>query len=127
ISLTQRLPRLNFPSATLREVLEFISATTNVNIIIDPATAQSNDLNRPVSLSLADVTVDEALRYLSTLYKLYYKVLDVRTIVVATDTQAARQQYEEHAIQTFYLSHSKAADVANVLTHMLRSGSAQSG
>lgn len=127
ISLNQRLPRLNFPSATLREVLEFIAATTNVNIVIDPATAQGNELNRPVSLSLADVTVDEALRYLSTLYKLFYRVLDERTIVVASDTQAARQQYEENAIQTFYLSHSKAADVANVLTHMLRSGSAQSG
>ena len=124
ISLTQRLPRLNFPSATLREVLDFIAATTNVNIVIDPATASGNELNRTVSLSLADVTVEEALRYLSTLYKLYYKVLDPRTIVVATDNQASRQQYEEQSIQTFYLSHSKSAEVANVLTHMLRGAGA---
>ncbi|MDQ3169406.1 MAG: hypothetical protein M3Q55_04585, partial [Acidobacteriota bacterium] len=120
ISLNQRLPRLNFPSATLREVLDFIAATTNVNIVIDPTTAAGNELNRPVSLSLADVTVDEALRYLSTLYKLYYKVLDQRTIVVAADTLASRTQYEENSIQTFYLSHTKVSEVANVLTSMLR-------
>lgn len=123
ISLTQRLPRLNFPSATLREVLDFIAATTNVNIVIDPTTAAGNELNRTVSLSLADVTVDEALRYLSTLYKLYYKVLDQRTIVVAADTLASRMQYEENSIQTFYLSHSKVTEVANVLTSMLRGSS----
>lgn len=123
LSLTQRLPRLNFPSATLREVLEFIAATTNVNIVIDPTTAAGNELNRQVSLSLADVSVEEALRYLSTLYKLYYKVLDPRTIVVATDSQASRQQYEEQSIQTFYVSHSKSAEVANVLTQMLRGAS----
>lgn len=123
LSLTQRLPRLNFPSATLREVLEFIAATTNVNIVIDPTTAAGNELNRTVSLSLADVSVEEALRYLSTLYKLYYKVLDPRTIVVAADSQASRQQYEEQSIQTFYVSHSKSAEVANVLTQMLRGAS----
>src|SRR5688500_991435 len=120
ISLNQRLPRLNFPSATLREVLDFIAATTNVNIVIDPTTAAGNALNVPVSLSLADVTVEEALRYLSTLYKLYYKVLDQRTIVVAADTLASRTQYEENSIQTFYLSHTKVSEVANVLTSMLR-------
>lgn len=120
ISLTQRLPRLNFPSATLKEVLDFIALATNLNIVIDPATAASTALNAPVSLSLSDVSVDDALRYLATLYKLYYRVLDPKTILVASDTPAARTQYEEQSIQTFYLSHSKSQEVGNILTQMLR-------
>jgi len=119
IALNQRLPKINFSGATLREVLEFIAVASNVNVIIDPRFPQT-DLTQPVSLNLQESTVDEVLRHLSTLYSLFYRTLDQRTILVAKDDVAARQRFEEQAIQTFYLSHSKAVDVGNVLTQMLR-------
>ncbi|MEX2272952.1 MAG: secretin N-terminal domain-containing protein [Vicinamibacterales bacterium] len=120
LPLNQRLPRFNFAGATLREVLEFIAEASNVNIIIDPE-MQAGELNRPVVLTLQDNTVDEVLRYLSTIYRLFYRTLDQRTILVAVDNARSRLQYEEQSIQTFYLSHSKAIEVGNILTQMLRS------
>ena len=108
-------------NGTLRELLELIAAASSVNILIDPTLAQDPiSLNRTVELNLQQTTVDEVLRYLSTVYKLFYRTLDQRSILVAADNLQSRQQYEEQAIQTFYLSHSKSADVANVLTQMLR-------
>ena len=116
---------------TLRELLEFISGASGVNILIDPNLSRGGgggqDLNQTVELTLQDTTVDAVLKHLSLLYGLFYRPLDQRTILVAKDNATARQQYEEQVIQTFYISHSKAADVANVLTQMLRpSGAAAS-
>jgi len=127
LPLNQRLPKFNFAGATLREVLEFIAGASNVNIIIDPNMPQT-ELSRQVVLNLQESTVDEVLRHLSVLYKLFYRTLDQRTILVAADTTGARQQYEEQMIQTFYISHSKASEVGNVLTQMLRgAGTTPSG
>jgi general secretion pathway protein D len=124
IPLAVPLPGFRF-NGTLRELLELIAGASNVNILIDPNLAiDSTTLNRAVELNLQETTVEGVLRHLSLLYRLFYRTLDPRTILVAKDDVQARQQYEEQEIQTFYLSHSKAIEVGNILTAMLAGATA---
>jgi general secretion pathway protein D len=120
LGLQIELPAIRF-NGTLRELLDWIAAGAGVNILIDPAMLSSGqELNKAVELNLQKTTVEGVLRHLSLMHKLFYRALDPRTILVAKDDVGARQQYEEQLIQTFYLSHSKAVDVANILTQTLR-------
>ncbi|MDQ3071497.1 MAG: hypothetical protein M3R55_17430, partial [Acidobacteriota bacterium] len=119
LPLHQRLPKFNFNGATLKEVLDFIAGAANVNILIDPLMNQT-ELTRAVYLNLQESTVDEVLRHLSKQYRLFYAVQGPRTIIVATDNLQSRTQYEEQLIQTFYVSHTKVAEIANLLNSMLK-------
>ena len=127
IPLAVQLPAFRF-NGTLRELLELIAGASSVNILIDPTLAgDSTALNRAVELNLQETTVEGVLRHLSLLYRLFYRTLDQRTILVAKDDVQARQQYEEQEIQTFYLSHSKVTEVGNILNAMLAGQGASPG
>src|SRR5690606_29028296 len=76
--------------------------------------------DQPVTISLEDVTVEEALRQILTRSNHFYKVLDPRTTMVAQDTPQARQRYEEVVVQTFYLSHADATEVAQIINTVMR-------
>ena len=56
--------------------------------------------------------------------QLFYKVLNERTIIVAQDTTAKRNQYEEQVVRTFFLSHVDPTEMAQILAVMRIAGMA---
>jgi Flp pilus assembly secretin CpaC len=52
--------------------------------------------------------------------QLFYRVLNDRTIIVATDSTQKRQQYEEQVIRTFFVSHADATELTQMLLAMVR-------
>ncbi len=51
--------------------------------------------------------------------QIFYKVLNERTIIVATDNTAKRQQYEEQVIKTFFVSHADAVELAQLVNTVI--------
>jgi general secretion pathway protein D len=116
LSPTVPLPKVHFNNASLRDVLTFIGTQTGINVTFD----QQLFRDQPVTVSLENVTVEEALRQILSQSGHFYKVLNPTTIVVAQDTAQARQKYEDLVVQTFYLSHADAQEVAQVINTVLR-------
>ncbi len=113
---TSREPLIvNFVNTSAREILEFIGKFTGINVAFDRDFA-----DRPISVRLDGVTLEQALQQIMLANGFFYKVLNDRTIIVAVESVPKRNQYEEQVIRTFYLSHADATEVFTMLNSVVR-------
>jgi type II secretory pathway component GspD/PulD (secretin) len=107
---------IRFTNASLRDILNFISGASGINVTYDPGVQ-----DRPYSVQLDGVTLEQALQQILTANTLFYKVLNDRTIIVVPETPANRAKYEEQVIRTFFLSHADATELAQIVNTVIRS------
>ena len=74
----------------------------------------------PTASMLEDVTVEEALQQIMAANQLFYKVVNPKTIIVVNDRADKRQQYDEMVVKVFFLSHSDAQEVNQLVTTIMR-------
>ena len=106
---------LRINNTSLRDVLGVIGSTTGINFSFDRDVA-----DRPTTVQLDGVTLEQALNQLMTMNQLSYKVLSERSIFVFPDTAPKHAQYDEQVIRTFYLSHADATEVMQILSTIIR-------
>jgi len=106
---------VNFVNTGLRDILTFIGNYSGINVTFD-----RDFQDRSITLKLEDVSLEQALQQIMIANQLFYKVLNERTIIIATDSTAKRVQYEEQVIRTFFISHSDATELAQQLTGLIR-------
>ena len=115
LSPTSKEPlNLRFSNTSLRDLLNFIGNSTGINITYD-----RDFQDRSVSVQLEGVTLEQALQQVMLANQIFYKVLNERTIIVATDNTAKRQQYEEQVIKTFFISHADATELAQLVNTVI--------
>lgn len=105
---------LKFQNTRLKEVVEALSKTFQVNIILDKDVRDD-----PVTIFLKDATFSQALNLILTTNSLFMKKVSADTILIIPQTPAKTEQYEDHMIRTFYLSNTKAKDMVNMMRTML--------
>ena len=111
---------LRFNQASLREILNTIGQFTGINV-----TYESTFTDRSYSVQLENVTLAEALQQIMAANQLFYKVVNPRTILVIPDNPQKRAQYEEQVVQTFYISHADAIELAQFVNTIVRLPGAQ--
>ena len=104
-----------FNNASLRDILDFIGNATGINVTYDQ---QFQD--RAYTVQLEGVTIEEALDQILSANQHFYKVLNTRSVIIVPDTPQKRAQYEEQVIRTFYVSHADVAELATLLTQVVR-------
>jgi general secretion pathway protein D len=115
INLNQVLPLIRFNNASLRDVLTAIAGATGINVTYD-----RDVQDRPVTVQLDGVTLEQALNQLMTMNQLSYKVVSDRTIFVFPDVPPKHIQYDDQVVKTFYLSHTDVTDVTQVISTLIR-------
>ncbi len=115
INLTTPLPLIKFQNASLRQILDTIGSTAGINV-----TYERTFQDRPTSIQLDGATLEQALNQIMTTNELAYKVLNDRTIFVFPDNAQAHGKYDEQVVRTFYLSHSDATEMNQLLSSMIR-------
>ncbi len=105
---------LRFSNTSLRDLLNFIGSSTGINVTYD-----RDFQDRSVTVQLEGVTLNEALQQVMLSNQIFYKVLNERTIIIATDNTAKRQQYEEQVIKTFFVSHADAVELAQLVNTVI--------
>jgi type II secretory pathway component GspD/PulD (secretin) len=104
-----------FNQASLRDIFGSIAKGTGINITFDSAFQ-----DRPYTVNLLEVTLQQALNQIVTANQLFYKVLDPKTIIVIPDNAQKRAQYEEQLVQNFFISHVDPAELAQMLNTVIR-------
>jgi general secretion pathway protein D len=95
-----------------RVLYETIARIAGISVIIDP-----EYVAKRVTINLKDSTPAEALRVLGDVSGTFWKASTHNTIFVAADTRAKRQQLEQMALKTFYLSNiAQPSDLNDVVT-----------
>jgi Flp pilus assembly secretin CpaC len=111
---------LRFNQSSVRDILNSIGQATGINV-----TYESTFSDRTYSVQLENVTLGEALQQIMAANQLFYKVVNQRTILVIPDNPQKRAQYEEQVVQTFFISHADAIELAQFVNTIVRLPGAQ--
>jgi type II secretory pathway component GspD/PulD (secretin) len=106
---------IRFNNASIRDILNFVGNATGINVTYD-----RDFQDRSYTVQLDGVTLEQALTQILTANQFFYKVINDRTIMVIPDTQQKRAQYEEQVIRTFFISHSDATELAQIVNQVVR-------
>ncbi len=107
---------LNFPQPKpIKQIYRALADAAGINIVFDPQLKDDN-----VSIVLTQIDFLKALETLVRQENHFYKIIDERTILIASDTPQNRKTYEDLVIRTFFLSNADVTEVANALRALLQ-------
>jgi general secretion pathway protein D len=107
---------LKFTDASLKSIFQALGKHAGISIIYDEL---FKDMN--LTIDITGKEFEDAVAYLCLASKNFYRVIDEKTIIIVPDQPVKRIQYEQNAIQVFYLSNINAQDIFAALQQMLRS------
>lgn len=117
LALAGRKPlSLQFRDANLRMVVEAISRTTGVNILVDKDVR--NDVR--VTIFVTNATIEEALNLILMQNQLEKRVLGPSSVIIYPRTPAKAKEYEELKVRRFALTHADAKQVQSMLKTILQ-------
>lgn len=109
---------LKFNDTSLQKIFESLGKLAGVNVVFDP-----DFRDKKVNFDVAGITFEQALDQLTLLHRLFYKVLDQNTLVIAPESPQKRRSYDELLVQTFYLRFSETKEITAVVKGLLTGGS----
>jgi general secretion pathway protein D len=115
INPNEVLTGLRFTNASLKDVLAFIGTQTGINVTYDREVQ-----DRPVTVQLDGVTLEQALNQIMAMNQLSYKVVSDRSIFVFPDTPPKHAQYDEQVVRTFYLANADPTEISQLLSVIIR-------
>ena len=104
-----------FNNASLRDILNSMGMSAGINV-----TYERDYQDRSYTIQLRGVTFEQALNQILAANQLFYKVINQQTIMVIPDNAQKRALYEEQVIRTFFVSHSDATELAQILNGIIR-------
>ena len=102
-------------SADSRKVYETLAKLADLNVAFT-----SDFTPKQVSVDLANVKIEDALRVVSYQTKTFWRVVTSNTILVVPDTPTNRRDYEEEVLKTIYLSNPLAPADRTAITTALK-------
>src|SRR3989442_899393 len=104
-----------FNNISVKDILTTIGSVSGINISYDREVQ-----DRPATVQLDMVTLEQALNQIMTMNQLSYKVLSDRSIFVFQDTPPKHAQYDEQVVRTFYLSNADPTEISQLLSVIIR-------
>ena len=100
---------------SLMQVFQLIGRSTPINILFDP---DFKDL--PVLISLKQVTFIDALQRLCQMFDCRYYIIDENNLLVANDTPASRERYQQRMLKTLYFSNTDAEEAKQIIDSVFK-------
>ena len=107
---------LDFANAPIRTVLETTGASGNLQFVYD----DKFDPTATTSVSLSDISVLDALRFVTRSNRLFCVFLDSQTVLIAPDTHQKRQEHMPQKLRTFQFEHADPKTVIIVLRSLIQ-------
>ncbi len=96
-------------------VYSTVGKAAGINVLFDPEYT-----SKRIQVDIANVSLLDALRIVGTVSGTFWHPVTANTIFVAMNTRAKRQELEEEAVQTFYLSNTAQQNDLNDIQTALR-------
>ncbi|MGA2650993.1 MAG: secretin N-terminal domain-containing protein [Terracidiphilus sp.] len=98
-----------------KTIYQAIGKAAGINVLFDP-----DYTSKRVQVDLANMTLLDALRVVGTMSNTFWRPITSNTIFVAANTRTKRQEQDEQAVQTFYLSNAWQQNDLNDVQTALR-------
>lgn len=96
-----------------KTMFETVCKYSGINLVIDPEYQPGKNL----SLDLKSATIDQALDFLASTTRSFWKPLSSNTILLTNDNPNKRRDYEQLVTRTFYLSNvNTPAELQEIVT-----------
>jgi general secretion pathway protein D len=96
-------------------IYQAIGKLAGLNVLFDP-----DYTSKRIPIDLTNVSLSDALRIVGTVSDTFFKPVTENTIFVAQDTRTKRNDIQDLAVQTFYLSNSSQPNDGNEILTGLR-------
>jgi general secretion pathway protein D len=108
---------INFKASNNSKVIfETIGKLAGINVLFDPEMQ-----GRRITVEINNATLLQALDYVATISKAYWKPLSANAIFVTDDNTTKRRDYEDYVVRTFYLSNVYTAQELQEIATAVRS------
>jgi type II secretory pathway component GspD/PulD (secretin) len=101
---------LKFVRSDLVQIFKALQKSSGVGFIFDEAFK-----SKRIALNLENVNFMDALEKIMIQTNLFYKVIDLNTILVIPDTPTKRKQYEELVMKTLFLSNGNPENIQKIV------------
>jgi general secretion pathway protein D len=98
-----------------KTIYQAIGKAAGINVLFDP-----DYTSKRVQVDLANMTLLDALRVVGTMSNTFWRPITSNSIFVAANTRTKRQEQDEQAVQTFYLSNAWQQNDLNDVQTALR-------
>ena len=96
-------------------VYSTVGKAAGINVLFDPEYT-----SKRIQVDIANVSLLDALRIVGTVSGTFWHPVTANTVFIAMNTRAKRQELEEEAVQTFYLSNTAQQNDLNDIQTALR-------
>jgi general secretion pathway protein D len=107
---------LEFRDANLKAVFEALSRSTGINFVFD----RDVKPDIKVTLSIANLSVEDVIGVLTITNQLERKTLNDNTVLVYPNTPEKQKDYLELSVKTFYLANAEAKNISAMLKTVLK-------
>jgi general secretion pathway protein D len=101
-------------------LFETVGKLAGINVVFDPEYFNDPGARRNISVDLNNSTLEDALDYLATMTHTFWKALSSNAIFVTVDSLPKRRDFEDNAVQVFYLSNLTTPQELQEISTVLR-------
>lgn len=115
-SVLEKPVTLQFNNAPLRTVMEALSRSVGLNILLDRDVKPS----APVSIFVKDIAVGDAVDFILLQNQLEKRVVNSNTLMIYPATDAKKSEYEDLSIRSFQVTNADIKYLTGMLKTMLK-------
>lgn len=99
---------------------ETVGKLAGLNVVFDPDYSNDPNARRNITVDLNNSTLEDSLDYLATMTHTFWKAMSANAIFVTTDSMPKRRDYEDNAVQVFYLTNLTTPQELQEISTVLR-------
>ncbi|MCI0471650.1 MAG: hypothetical protein L0Y73_08340, partial [Candidatus Aminicenantes bacterium] len=93
-----------------RNIFKALGSVSGVDFLFDESFKE-----KKMSIDLEQTNLFRVIEAINIQSKLFYKILDEKTIIIVPDTPAKRREYDEQVMKTFFLSSAEPEEMRKII------------
>ena len=123
--ITNQISSLKMNNQTARVLYESVGKLAGINVLFDPQGIEGvggGGGGRNFNLDLTNVTLEEALNYVSLVTHTFWKAVSRNAIFVTSDSEQKRQEYQDEVVRVFYIQNASTPNEFTEIFNGVRIG-----
>ena len=124
--ITNQISSLKMNNQSSRVLYESVGKLAGINVLFDPQGIEglggAGGGARNFNLDLTNVTLEEALNYVSLVTHTFWKPVSRNAIFVTSESEQKRQEYQDEVVRVFYVQNASTPNEFTEIFNGVRTG-----